>query len=197
MREIAFFDFDGTITRKDSLLAILKFKRSRFSYYRKLLGCLPFLLAYKMGLISNWRAKERLLISFFGGYDLSRFQKLCDDFSLFVLPHILRHDALERIDGHLSNGCTIVVVSASAENWIKGWCDQKGINYIGTRLEVINGRITGRISGKNCNGNEKVNRIKEIYNLDGYSEIYAYGDTIGDMPMLNLATKKFYKVLKN
>ena len=51
----------------------------------------------------------------------------------------------------------------------------------------------GRCDGDNCHGQEKVRRIKEAYPLDQYREIYAYGDTGGDRPMLGLATHSFYK----
>ena len=42
---------------------------------------------------------------------------------------------------------------------------------------------------------EKGNRVKEAYNLDDYSHIYAYayGDSRGDKELLGLADKSFYK----
>jgi phosphoserine phosphatase len=67
------------------------------------------------------------------------------------------------------------------------------VSLISTRLETNNGKLTGRIEGKNCRGIEKVRRIKMQYKLDEYDEIYAYGDTKGDKPMLGLATIAFYK----
>jgi phosphoserine phosphatase len=57
--------------------------------------------------------------------------------------------------------------------------------------------ITGRIEGKNCHGEQKVIRIQEEYNLSDYQEIYAYGDSSGDKPMLGLATNSFYKPFRS
>ena len=53
--------------------------------------------------------------------------------------------------------------------------------------------ITGNFITKNCYGQEKVNRIKESYDLSKYDLIYAYGDSRGDKEMLELANNSFYK----
>jgi phosphoserine phosphatase len=68
-----------------------------------------------------------------------------------------------------------------------------GIGCIGTRLEIRDAKITGRIHGVNCNGVEKVNRIKQQFDLSGYDDIYAYGDTVGDKPMLQMATYGYFR----
>jgi len=90
-------------------------------------------------------------------------------------------------------GAEIVIVSASAENWIQQWCRQHQLQLIATRLEIKNDRMTGRILGRNCYGQEKESRITSSYNLSQYDEIYCYGDTKGDKPMLSLATFSFYR----
>jgi phosphatidylglycerophosphatase C len=64
---IAFFDFDGTITTKDTLAELLKFQKGKFKYYVGLVFLSPALILYKLGLISNHRAKEILLEFFFKG----------------------------------------------------------------------------------------------------------------------------------
>ena len=56
-----------------------------------------------------------------------------------------------------------------------------------------NGLLTGKIENQNCHGEEKVNRINAAFDLSQYDEIYCYGDTKGDKPMLRLATFAFYK----
>jgi phosphoserine phosphatase len=57
----------------------------------------------------------------------------------------------------------------------------------------VDGKITGNLMGNNCNGGEKVIRIKQLYDTQQYDEIYCFGDTGGDKPMLALATQSFYK----
>ena len=84
-------------------------------------------------------------------------------------------------------------MSASPENWLNIWCNQIGASLISSKLETKNGKLTGKFDGNNCRGEEKVRRIRLQYDLSNYDEVYAYGDTKGDKPMLELATFAFYQ----
>lgn len=64
---------------------------------------------------------------------------------------------------------------------------------ISTKLKSINEISTGKYLGANCYGFEKVRRIIEKYNLSEYNEIYAYGDSKGDLPMLQIANRRFFR----
>lgn len=194
MREsIAFFDFDGTITEKDSLLEFIKFAFGRPAFYRGFLLHSPVLLAYKLKLISNHRAKEIILTHFFGGMPVSTFNEICQAFTARRMPELIRPKAMLEIEKLRKAGGRIVVVSASLEPWLQGWCEKQGLDFIATRMEVVDDRITGRILGRNCHGEEKVRRIRESFDLEHYQQIYCYGDTRGDLPMLALGTLRFYK----
>ncbi len=118
---------------------------------------------------------------------------LCADFTKHKLPLLLRREALRTIRDHIENRTRVVVVSASPLNWVKPWCDQYNIDCIATCLEIKDDKLTGKISGRNCSGQEKVNHIINNYQLKNYADIFAYGDTHGDLPMLALSTQKFYK----
>jgi phosphatidylglycerophosphatase C len=192
-KRIAFFDFDGTITTKDSLVEIIKFMRGRLFCYTGLLLHLPWLIAYKLELIPNDHAKQKLLTYFFGGMSESVFQQKCDLFADTILPGMIRPGARKEIEDLTERGFEIMVVSASAGNWIRNWTSRHSLYLIATRLEVKNGLLTGKIQGRNCRGEQKVVRIRESRNLSEYEEIYAYGDSPGDKPMLALASKSFYK----
>jgi phosphatidylglycerophosphatase C len=192
-KRIAFFDFDGTITTHDTLLEVIKFHRGTFRFYLGFIINSPFLLAYKAGIISNQAAKERILRYFFGGMPLTAFQQQCDAFAGTAMLSLIRGKAIEEIARLKAAGTSIIIVSASAENWLQQWCMTNDLSLIGTRLEITNGLLTGKIAGHNCYGNEKVNRIKAGFDLSQYDEIFCYGDTKGDKPMLQLATFSFYK----
>jgi HAD superfamily phosphoserine phosphatase-like hydrolase len=94
---------------------------------------------------------------------------------------------------HKHNNHQIVIVSASTEYWIKPWSEKMGLSLISTKLEIIENKLTGNFSGKNCHGEEKVKRIRDFYDLDKFENIYAYGDSDGDKQMLKIANKSFYK----
>ena len=193
MKKIAFFDFDGTITTKDTLLEVIKYQKGKAGFYAGFLVNMPVLFALKLKLISNQAAKEKILKYFFKGMPLSSFQAACNLFAKDVLPTMLRPLAMAEIKKLRSLGFEIVIVSASPENWIKKWSDETGLQLIATHLQTVDSLLTGYVQGQNCNGEEKVTRIKAAYNLSQYDEIYCYGDSVGDKPMLSLATKVFYK----
>jgi phosphatidylglycerophosphatase C len=192
-KEIAFFDFDGTITKKDTLLEFIKFSKGNFRFYLGFILNLPYLVAFKLGIISNQSAKEKILRFFFHGMHAAVFKQHCEAFSKQVLPKLIRPKALEEIQKLKQNNIIVVVVSASPENWIEQWSQNLHLQLIASRLEVNEGKVTGKILGKNCHGNEKVSRIREIYDLSNYRIVAAYGDSTGDKPMLQLATKSYYK----
>jgi HAD superfamily hydrolase (TIGR01490 family) len=192
-RRIAFFDFDGTVTTKDTLLEFIKYAKGTGAFYRGFLLYSPFLVAYKLKIISNQLAKERVLRHFFGKMSQSAFNHLCKAFASDVVPSLIRPKALVEIEKLKQVGAEVVIVSASAENWVSIWCQNIGVKWIATQLEICDDALSGKILGKNCYGDEKVRRIKETYDLKSYDEIYCYGDTNGDKPMLALATISFYK----
>ena len=193
MKQIAFFDFDGTVTHKDTLLEFIKHQKGSLRFYLGFLLNSPFLIAYKSGIISNQWAKERMLTYFFGKKSVEQFQQQCEDFAGKVIPSLIRVKALKEIRKLQEAGAEVVIVSASAENWVRPWCEKEKVDCVATRLEYNNGFITGKINGLNCYGEEKVRRIQEKYNLSEYAAIYGYGDTKGDKPLLGLASFSFYK----
>lgn len=192
-KKLALFDFDGTITTKDSFLEFLKFHKGGLNFLFGFALLSPYLVAMKLGLIPNWKAKEIVLKYFLNGLSVEDMKNVSADFSAKIIPRLLRSRAMDQIKKHQENGDDIYIVSASAEDWLKPWCNQIGIKLIGTRLEIIDEKITGRIDGNNCYGQEKVERVKAEIDISKYSEIYVYGDSRGDKEMLALAHYPHYK----
>ena len=190
---LALFDFDGTITFKDSFAGFIKYAVGQTRFYLGVVCLTPVFVGFLLGLISSWRAKELMSIFFFGGRDVREFEQLAMRYSREELPKIVREVALERIEWHKQRGDTIVVVSASIDSWLKGWCEAQHIDLIATKLEAKNGRISGRFLTKNCSGSEKVRRIEERYKLSDFECVFAYGDSPGDKPMLAVARVRYYR----
>ncbi len=190
---LVLIDFDGTITRRDTLAEFIKFYSGRRRYHTGLLLLAPVLALYLARLIPNARAKEILLTHYLRGENVNTFNQRCRQFASTVLPELIRPEARGGIEQYKRAGATIAVVSASAENWVKPWCDAEGLICLATKLQVEDGRITGRIEGRNCHGTEKVCRILDTFNLDTFHRIIAYGDSSGDREMLALAHEQHYK----
>ncbi len=192
---LAIFDFDGTITRRDTFLPFLAFC---FGYYKVFctgITSIPILLMYKLRLVSNSKAKEILFGKFFRGMEEEDFNRLSRSYSLKRISPVIRIKALEKIIRHKDGGDRVMIISASMENWIRPWADAHGISpVIGTTVEIKDGVLTGKFGSPNCHGKEKVRRLVEtIGSLDQY-HICSYGDSKGDQDLLNLSDESFYKV---
>ena len=192
-KELALFDFDGTITTKDTLIDFIQFAKGKRSFFLGITILSPMLIAYKLKLIKNYKAKEYMLSYFFKDISKEEFNKIAKEYSLNHIQNILREDAIKRIKWHKDRAHKIVIVSASIECWIKPWCDKNSIAVLSTKLDFKNNKFTGKFATKNCYGKEKVNRVKSIYKLEEFEYIYAYGDSKGDKEMLFIANKSFYK----
>jgi phosphatidylglycerophosphatase C len=194
---LVLFDFDGTITSKDTLIEFVHFLHGRKKYLLGMVRLAPYLALYALKLIPNWKAKQYFLSQYFKGTRIDDFDERCAAFSTQVLPSLIRPLARKAIEAHRREKATIVVVSASAENWVKPWCDENDIHCLATKLEIKQGIITGKINGRNCYGDEKVCRIKEQFDLSDFNEVIAYGDSSGDKEMLALADKKYFKPFRD
>lgn len=153
----------------------------------------PMLLLYKFKIIPNYKAKQYLLSWYFKGMKKKDFFHIAKKYSLEHIDLIIRPDAIKKLNWHKKKGHKVVIVSASIDCWLRPWCEQKGFELIATKIEFENHKVTGKLLAKNCYGIEKVIRIKENYNLNEYTEIYAYGDSAGDKEMLALANFSFFK----
>ena len=190
MRTVVVFDFDGTLTSKDSMLEFIAFSKGRLQLYLGLLIFLPQLVLMKCGILSNHAVKERFLSFYFKGMAYADFKDLGEHFIERVL-RIQRPDTIRDLNELLSNQATAYVVTASIEEWVRPYCLTRGIkaeNVLGTQLEVDDdGRLTGRFATPNCNDEEKVTRFLAAEPDRQNYRLIAYGDSKGDIPMFRLA----------
>lgn len=195
--QLALFDFDGTLTKKDTFLEFIKYIHGFSGFLWGFSIHAPYLLAMKLKLYPNWKAKEKILTYFFKELEKETLNEKAILFCEHKLPKLMRKSGIEQLEKHINNGDKTYIVSASAALWIAPWCEKYGISLISTELEVNGSHFTGKIAGKNCYGIEKVNRIKALEDLGKYEHIFAYGDSSGDKEMLAIADKPHYKYFKD
>jgi phosphatidylglycerophosphatase C len=196
-KNLALFDFDGTITRKDTFpLFLLSCHKSLFIYLL-LFTLSPLIVLQKLGWIREGMVKEMVLKLLFKHMPIEKFAGLGKDFAMRIIPSLTRTSALDRIDWHQKNGDKIFIVTASISHWVAPWADTLGIQVVGSEVELKDGKLTGRLSGENCIKKEKVARIKKIIDLNDFEEIYAYGDSAGDREMLQIASKPHFRYFKD
>ena len=192
---VAAFDFDGTLTQRDTLLPFLLHVVGWAVFIRNLFVLAPTLIGYVLGMIRNDIAKERVLNRFLSGMSLADLQKKTDQFAEFTVPKLLRPEAMQRFGWHKEQRHRCVVISASLELYLRPWAIKAGFdNVIATHLDIQkDGLVTGKLAGKNCHGAEKAKRLEILLGRkDGYT-LYAYGDSKGDAELLSLADFAYYR----
>lgn len=192
-KTLALFDFDGTITSKDTFIELLKYHKGIAFFILAVVLFSPILILYKLKLVSNTKAKQLLFSFYFKNMPLAEFESLCCAFTNDVVNFIIKPKALTKIQEHQQKGDHVIVVSAGIYQTIFHWTKTQSIELIATEPEIVNGLLTGFFSTPNCYGKEKVNRIEKKIDLKRYREIVAYGDSAGDKEMLGIATHSFYK----
>jgi phosphatidylglycerophosphatase C len=188
---LALFDFDGTLTTKDSLLEFIKYSCGSFRYYLVMAMFSPAIFYHTMITKDGEAAKQKLLSFLFKGKKQSELESIGVAFAEQVLPKIVRAEMMDVLRDMKKHGYRVVVISASISIWLKPWTDGLGVELICTEIEFLKGKFSGRFATPNCNGQEKVVRIKKHLNVMDYSPIYAYGNSKGDLPMLALADFPF------
>ena len=194
---LALFDFDGTISDEDSFRGFIIYY---CGYSKFILGSIilsPIYLLYVLGLIKNNFMKEMAISFYFKNESVTNLWNKGKQYSDNEIDKIVRGKAREKINWHQSQGDRVVIVSASANIWLDSWCSRNGIELIATELEEMDGRITGKLVNGNCFGIEKFIRVARLVNVKDYEEIYAYGDSRGDLELLDFANKPFYKPFRD
>ena len=187
---IATFDFDGTITRKDTLWEFLKHTHSPLQIAGNFILVFPYVLLYKIGLMNNGKAKQKLFSVFYRNWTIEHFNSYCNSFQP-IIDNCIRPDIYQTFKKHLSAGHKVIIVSASIENWITPWAMKEGVDtVIATRIEVSpQKKLTGQFVSQNCYGKEKVRRLQQMFPERNNYTLIAYGDSKGDLEIQDMADK--------
>lgn len=192
---VAAFDFDGTLTRHDTLLPFLLYVSGGLKFFIKIISLSPILGAYALRLMRNDVAKVKVLQAFLANSPMAGLRQNALDFASNKIPQMQRSVAMQRLRWHKQQGHRCVVVSASIELYLRPWALQAGFDdVVGSRLEELeNGLTNGKLVGENCFGPEKMRRLEKLLGpRDGYI-LYAYGDSRGDRELLSAADFPFYR----
>lgn len=188
---LALFDFDGTISTRDTTWDFILRACGRRRVLSGLVRLSPVILAYTLKRISHHEAKGAIIRHYFGDWDREAFIREATHYARNVVPTIIRPEALNRIGWHLHQGHTVAVVTGSLEILLSDWCTCLGIDLIATGLD-LEGTSIG-LSTRNCFREEKARRVREKYDLESFQSVYAYGDSDGDREMMSLAHRQFYR----
>jgi phosphatidylglycerophosphatase C len=194
---VAAFDFDGTLTRRDTLLPFLYYCAGPLAFVRDIARSAPALTAYGLGLMKNDVAKERVLTKFVAGTPLATLQRQGQAFARDRLPGLVRSVAVRRLQWHQQRGHRTVIISASLDVYLKPWAAALGVDHLlCTSLETNDsGLVSGRLGTANCYGPEKLRRLQQALGDGSDYVLYAYGDSRGDRELLASADHSFYRIM--
>ena len=172
------YDFDKTIFPDDSTTAFYFFFLKR---YPKIARHWPHqiwaALCYATGRNTKTEMKQKLY-RFMG--DLPNTQNIAEEFwtrnAAKIQPWYLKQKTADD-----------VIISASPDFLLRPICRQLGV---GTLIASLVDPKTGKYSGLNCHGEEKVLRFMNMYPPDSVDEFYS--DSLSDTPMAMLAKKAFF-----
>lgn len=128
MRTVVAFDFDGTLTTRDTFPAFIRFSLGFWRFAVGLALFAPMLVAMKGGFYPNWKAKQRVFSHFFKGMSVGRFDAYCEDFCRDRLPRMLRKQLLQTVREYTGGKYELCVVSASIDRRIHPAAVYRGRN---------------------------------------------------------------------
>lgn len=191
MKKLYCFDFDGTLTKEDTMFSFLRFYNSK-NFFISFIKHIPLFLMLKLHLANAEKVKINFIASILKGESQESINKKALLFFEKNFPKIFRENALTFIENiQKDNECYLV--TASLDIWVEPFAKKLGMKLLSTKALFTNGIYTGKFTTKNCNGQEKVNQIKKAINGQKFDKIIAFGDTSGDKEMLNWADEGHYR----
>ena len=191
---IVAFDFDGTLTTRDSFTAFLKWRVSRGRWMLGGLRLIPAAVAYLVHR-DRGRIKAAAVREYLKGVPRERLEADARRFAELHSRSLLRPDAVLAWKRWQREGVRLVIVTASPDIVVAPFARGLGADdLLGTPLAFDAGdRVTGAFASPNCRGPEKVARLRAAYG-EGLRVRAAYGDTSGDTEMLGIAEEPYFRV---
>ena len=190
------FDFDGTLTVRDSFTAFLKWRAGPARYNRGLVKLIPAAISY-LGHRNRGRIKAAAVREYLTGVPREQLEAEARQFAEIMAPRLLRPDAVRTWRRWDQRRAKLVIVTASPDIVVAPFARGLGADLlIGTELAFDeHDRVAGGFVGANCRGPEKVRRLQAVFGPDIHLAA-AYGDTSGDREMLAIADEAGYQVFK-
>lgn len=190
---LSVFDFDGTLTRRDSFVPFLRFAFGKRVFARRLAHLVIPTLKCIGHRVTRDELKEVLIRTFLTNVETRWVEQKAVEFCKKYWSRLMRPSGLIAVAAQVHSGAIVTICSASPAIVLKPFADKLGIGLIGTNLDVKDGVLTGRISGHNCRCAQKVARLEAEYGPLSSYHLRAWGDTRGDYEMLAAAQEPHWR----
>ncbi len=190
-KSAAFFDLDRTVIAGSSIAQL------GYAAWRSgLIELDDVWMELLSGVVFRWRgevstdANDALhrALGLISGRKRSELDQLADPLIKKLLSQV-QVEAAQFLRIHQQAGRDCYLVSASAIEIVERMAAELGCSgAIATEVEVIDGTFTGRLAKPFLHGPEKAKAVAALAREENYdlSRSFAYGDSIGDLPMLDL-----------
>lgn len=195
-QSIVAFDFDGTLTVRDSFTAFLRWRAGPRAWLKGLVALTPAVAHYATDR-DRGRIKAASVRQFLKGVTRRELEADAERFADQVWHRFMRPDAVACWNDWGARGAHRVIVTASPDITVAPFARRLGAdNLLGTPLQFDNDdRVTGEFLRENCRGPEKVRRLRQAYGDDMHLAA-AYGDTSGDAEMLEMSDVAGFRVFR-
>lgn len=188
-RRIAAWDFDGTITERDTLGGFLVAFGGRRRFAASMSKRSAALARGVRDNIARDRAKELLIGDIVRGRTVADYEAAGRAYAS-GLDRRLRATSMTRVEQHRTDGDELVIVSASLDTYLQPFAALHGfVHVIGVTLAEHNGVLTGDFARPNVRAEQKATRLQEWIDETGGGtvRIWAYGNSSGDDHLLAMA----------
>ncbi len=195
----AIFDFDGTLTSSHVWTGFQKYYFGHKKKRRLIIS--SFLLSHSLlWLLSKYKLFNEARCMLMWAEDFSTIlkglskQEASEAFQWVVDNYILttlQQDVVDILNKHKRSGHVVIIASGASSELLEILGQKLGVsNVVGTKLEVIDGRYTGRTIKPACFGENKVKLLEEYIGQNGLEidlpSSFAYADSVFDIPLLKL-----------
>lgn len=185
-KNLALFDFDGTLCIKDSFTGFIFYALKKRHIVKQGIKILPWIQAYYLNIYPAHAMRPKLFKAMFSGMPAQEILDLALEYS-HQLRNKLSPELYRQLLKHQHNDDDVVIVSASINIYLKDIAELLNVDLICTEAEILNNHFTGEFSTPDCSSEQKKIRILEKYDLNQYDCIYAYGNSKEDLEMMSLA----------
>ncbi|MDM1493266.1 MULTISPECIES: HAD family hydrolase [Acinetobacter] len=185
-KNLALFDFDGTLYEHDSFTGFIFYSLGKRHILKRGIKVLPWIMAYYLKLYPAHKMRPKLYSAMFKGCDLKKIYPLAQQYAGKILKS-LEPSLLKQLKQHQQLGHKVILVSATIDLYLEIIAQALNIELICSKVEMKNGKLTGKYLTPDCSCMQKKLRVLEVIKLADFETIYAYGNSEEDAEMLSLA----------
>ncbi len=187
--QLAVFDLDGTITRKDTLLPYVAGYVNRQPWrWPGILRVTPTVFSFALGKSDHGQLKASLIRATLGGATRAQILAWTEQFVRALLESGLFAEARRKVSAHREAGDRLVLMSASTDLYVPAIGRALGFHeVICTGVRWDDDRLLGDLTTPNRRGPEKTRCFKELQERYPQLGAVAYGNAGSDLDHLRLA----------